>query len=271
MGPRRAAVPILMLVSTSACATGGARSSSACSSDLTPSPSSVSAVLDSAAVASGLQAVLAARTDLVLATVTAARDDGPRSGQIFAEGLEDSDRTRIREILEASNRLEEGSDERVRLVLRDEAGIRVRRVDRFAQCAPRIRNRPTLQRRIAAEAAGLKNVTTQLGGRDDVKLAPESVDLIYTCDTYHHFEQYPEMLASIHQALVPGGLFVVVDFERIEGVSREWIMGHVRAGKETVRQEIEAAGFEFLDEVEVPAFAENYLLRFRRPAGSTAQ
>ena len=161
MGPRRAAVPILMLVSTSACATGGARSSSACSSDLTPSPSSVSAVLDSAAVASGLQAVLAARTDLVLATVTAARDDGPRSGQIFAEGLEDSDRTRIREILEASNRLEEGSDERVRLVLRDEAGIRVRRVDRFAQCAPRIRNRPTLQRRIAAEAAGL-NIREQM-------------------------------------------------------------------------------------------------------------
>lgn len=117
----------------------------------------------------------------------------------------------------------------------------------------------------------LDNVAVVHSTATSTRLLPGSVGTVFTCDTYHHFEQYPEMLASIHQALVPGGLFVVVDFERIEGVSREWIMGHVRAGKETVRQEIEAAGFEFLDEVEVPAFAENYLLRFRRPVGSAAQ
>jgi len=34
---------------------------------------------------------------------------------------------------------------------------------------------------------------------------------------------------------------------------------------------IEAAGFEFVDEVAVPAFKENYLLRFRRPTGSAAE
>jgi hypothetical protein len=34
---------------------------------------------------------------------------------------------------------------------------------------------------------------------------------------------------------------------------------------------IEAAGFEFFDEVAVPAFKENYLLRFRRPTGSAAE
>jgi ubiquinone/menaquinone biosynthesis C-methylase UbiE len=117
----------------------------------------------------------------------------------------------------------------------------------------------------------LDNVAVIHSTATSTRLAPGSVGIVFTCDTYHHFEQYPEMLASIHQAVVPGGLFVVVDFERIEGVSREWIMGHVRAGKETVRQEIEAAGFQFVDEVEVSAFEENYLLRFRRPAGSAAQ
>jgi len=111
----------------------------------------------------------------------------------------------------------------------------------------------------------LNNVAVVHSTATSTKLSPASVDAVFTCDTYHHFEKYPAMLASIHQALVPGGLFVVVDFERIEGVSREWIMGHVRAGKETVRQEVEAAGFEFVDEVEVLAFEENYLLRFRRP------
>jgi len=117
----------------------------------------------------------------------------------------------------------------------------------------------------------LDNVAVVHSTATSTRLPPASIGTVFTCDTYHHFERYPEMLASIHQALIPGGLFVVVDFERIEGVSREWIMGHVRAGKKTVRQEIEAAGFEFVDEVEVPAFVENYLLRFRRPAGSAAR
>ena len=68
------------------------------------------------------------------------------------------------------------------------------------------------------------------------------------------------------QALVPGGELVIIDFERIPGVSRDWLLEHVRAGKETVREEIEMAGFDFLEEVEVPAFKENYLLRFRTSA-----
>ena len=55
------------------------------------------------------------------------------------------------------------------------------------------------------------------------------------------------------------------DFERIEGVSREWIMNHMRAGKEVFRAEIEAAGFEFLAEPEIDGLHENYMLLFRRP------
>ena len=41
-------------------------------------------------------------------------------------------------------------------------------------------------------------------------------------------------------------------------------MGHVRAAKEVFQKEIETAGFKFIDEVEVPEFKENYLLRFRK-------
>jgi hypothetical protein len=57
----------------------------------------------------------------------------------------------------------------------------------------------------------------------------------------------------------------VVDFERIEGVSRDWILGHVRASKETVRAEIEQAGFRFLREIQVKGLEENYCLLFERP------
>lgn len=123
-----------------------------------------------------------------------------------------------------------------------------------------------VERRIDEEK--LANVAVVLSTEDSTKLSAGSVSHVFVCDAYHHFGKYPEMLASIRQALVPGGEFVVVDFERIPGVTREWLLEHVRADKQTVREEIEAAGFEFLGEVEVPAFKENYLLRFRRPAKS---
>ncbi len=97
-----------------------------------------------------------------------------------------------------------------------------------------------------------------------VELPARSVDVVFLCDTYHHFEYPQNTLASIRSALKPGGMLVIVDFERVEGVSSEWLLEHVRAGKEVFRAEIEEAGFRFLDEPKVPGLEENYLLRFRR-------
>ncbi len=111
---------------------------------------------------------------------------------------------------------------------------------------------------------GIHNLTTVLCTDRSTGLAPQCVDLVFTCDTYHHFEHPESTLASIAAALKPDGDLVVVDFERIPGKSREFILGHVRAGKEVVRKEIEQAGFEFLEEVSIPEFEENYLLRFRK-------
>jgi ubiquinone/menaquinone biosynthesis C-methylase UbiE len=120
-----------------------------------------------------------------------------------------------------------------------------------------------IENRIKTEKLG--NVAVVLSTADSTRLAPGSVSHASACDAYHHFEQYEAMLASILAALVPGGEFVVVDFDRIPGVSREWLLEHVRADKATVRGEIEASGFEFIEEVAVPEFEENYLLRFRKP------
>lgn len=97
---------------------------------------------------------------------------------------------------------------------------------------------------------------------DRTGLPPASLDLVFSSDTYHHFEYPASMLASIRQALRPGGRLVVVDFERIPGVSSPWILAHVRADKATVIREVEAAGFRLLDEV--PLLRQNYMLRFRR-------
>ena len=108
-------------------------------------------------------------------------------------------------------------------------------------------------------------ITPVLCRENSVSLPPESIDVAYTCDTYHHFEYPQSSLASILSALRPGGTFVVVDFERIPGESSEWIMGHVRAGKELVIKEITDAGFEFVEQVKVDGLKENYFIRFRKP------
>ena len=113
----------------------------------------------------------------------------------------------------------------------------------------------------------IENLTTVLGTDVSIRLPPESVDLVFICDTYHHFESPQQSLASIYRALKPGGRLVLIDFERIPGKSREWVIGHVRAGKEVFKAEIVDAGFEFKDEVPIEGFEENYLLRFAKPTG----
>ena len=114
--------------------------------------------------------------------------------------------------------------------------------------------------------AGRTNVTPVLCSEDDTRLPPESCDVAFTCDAYHHFEYPGRTLASILEGLKPGGRFVVVDFERIEGVSSDWTMSHVRAGKDVVRKEIEQTGFRFVEEPEVDGLEDNYLMVFERPA-----
>ncbi|OGI37931.1 MAG: methyltransferase type 11, partial [Candidatus Muproteobacteria bacterium RBG_16_62_13] len=113
-----------------------------------------------------------------------------------------------------------------------------------------------------SRAQGLNNVIGIVNSQTETGLAPSSVDLVFLCDTYHHFEHPEKMLASIHRVLKPGGILVVIDFERIPGKSSAWILGHVRAGREQVIREIEAAGFRLIDQPVL--LKENFYLRFRR-------
>lgn len=113
-----------------------------------------------------------------------------------------------------------------------------------------------------AEERKIANVDTILCTDRNARIRKESTDLVFICDTYHHFEFPQDTLASIHWGLKPGGTLVLVDFNRIEGVSSDWMMSHVRAGKETFIKEIETAGFEKTGEADF--LKENYLVKFKR-------
>lgn len=110
----------------------------------------------------------------------------------------------------------------------------------------------------------VENLSGVLCSERSVNLPPSSVDLVFICDTYHHFEYPRSTLASIHRALRDDGTLVVIDFEKIPGQTREFLMNHVRADKQQVRAEISDAGFELIAEVPIEGFRENYLLRFRK-------
>jgi SAM-dependent methyltransferase len=113
-----------------------------------------------------------------------------------------------------------------------------------------------------AERAGLNQIRGVVCEQDSVGLPPDSVDLAFICDTYHHFEYPAPTMASIHRALRRGGELVVIDFHRIPGTSSDWVMDHVRDGQEVFTAEIEAAGFRKVEER--PILEENYFLRFRK-------
>lgn len=115
-----------------------------------------------------------------------------------------------------------------------------------------------------AQQEGQQNITAILSPENSTPLPPNSLDMAFICDTYHHFEFPKSTMGSLVRALKKGGTLVVIDFERIEGVSREWLMGHVRAGKPVFKKEIEDAGLTFVEEVEIEGLKENYFLRFRK-------
>ncbi len=124
---------------------------------------------------------------------------------------------------------------------------------------------PDFVRGIEARARreNLANVRVVQGGAKDAHLPPASIDLVFVCDTYHHFEYPQAMLASLHAALKPGGRLAVIDYEKIPGRSSAWVMGHVRAGRETVIAEIEAAGFKLIRSHGL--LRENFFVEFQKP------
>jgi ubiquinone/menaquinone biosynthesis C-methylase UbiE len=118
----------------------------------------------------------------------------------------------------------------------------------------------------SCKKAEIKNVQGIVCKQASTELPENSVDRVFICDTYHHFEFPFKTMESIHRALRPGGQVIVVDFQRIEGKSREWIMKHVRAGQETVVKEIVSCGFKKVGEEKF--LTENYLVRFEKVKAS---
>ena len=123
---------------------------------------------------------------------------------------------------------------------------------------------PAFIRHVAqkAKSAGLTQVKTVLSNERSIEMPPNSVDVIFTCDAYHHFVHYQDMLASMRAALKPGGRLIVVDFDRNSKDIPRGMVQHVGRSKEEFRRQIEEAGFRLADDLTLDAMKTNFMYRF---------
>jgi ubiquinone/menaquinone biosynthesis C-methylase UbiE len=92
-----------------------------------------------------------------------------------------------------------------------------------------------------AEEQGYANVETILAKYDDPLLPAGGVDLIFTCDTYHHLEARTDYFASTARYLRPGGRIAIIDLNGSSWFAK--LFGHWTP-KDSIRSEMEAAGYQ---------------------------
>jgi predicted methyltransferase len=111
-----------------------------------------------------------------------------------------------------------------------------------------------------AEDSGHTHVKGVVNSQTSLGLQPQSIDVAFVCDTYHHFEHPKAMLSSLYRSMKPGARLVIIDFRKQPGISSNWVMEHVRLNKKGVIQEVRQAGFRLLGEDDF--LQANYILQF---------
>ncbi len=97
------------------------------------------------------------------------------------------------------------------------------------------------------KSRGITNVVPTRAEPSDAKL-PEPVDLVFSCDTYHHMNDRVAYFRSLRRYLKPDGQVAILDFHPHGFFSG--LLGHGTA-KEDVRREMEAAGYRLTADYDV--------------------
>jgi len=111
---------------------------------------------------------------------------------------------------------------------------------------------PPAVQAIAADAH-FSNVTPIVKAVADPLVLPQKVDLVWTSQNYHDFHNIPDVdIATINKrafdALKPGGTYFVLDHAAQNGSGVRDTNTLHRIDEDTVKQEVEAAGFKFVGE-----------------------
>lgn len=97
------------------------------------------------------------------------------------------------------------------------------------------------------KSRGVTNVVPIHAEPGDAKL-PEPVDLVFTCDTYHHMEERIAYFRSLGRYLEPDAQVAILDFHPHGFFSG--LLGHGTAS-EDVRREMESAGYRLMEAFDI--------------------
>jgi ubiquinone/menaquinone biosynthesis C-methylase UbiE len=95
-----------------------------------------------------------------------------------------------------------------------------------------------LSKRVQEE--GYKNVEVILADPDDPHLPRASLDLIFTCNVYHHVENRSTYFSRVAETLKPDGRVAVIDFSG-EGWFA-WLTGHATPA-DVIEREMKETGY----------------------------
>jgi ubiquinone/menaquinone biosynthesis C-methylase UbiE len=98
-----------------------------------------------------------------------------------------------------------------------------------------------------ASKGGYANVDAVLAEYDDPLLPEGGVELIFTCNTYHHIDDRTAYFARASRYLSPKGRIAVIEYK-----SEGWLQtlfSH-STGSKTIRSEMEEGGYRLLQELD---------------------
>jgi predicted methyltransferase len=149
-------------------------------------------------------------------------------------------------------------------------------------------NTPDFSARIKAVAAsaGYSNVSVVSEPFAQLK-TPEPVDLVWTSQNYHDLHNFPGLDLAVfnqmvYEALKPGGIYLILDHASAPGTGASETGTLHRIDPETVKREVQAAGFEYVGESNILRQAndphtakvfdpsirghtDQFILKFRKP------
>jgi ubiquinone/menaquinone biosynthesis C-methylase UbiE len=110
-----------------------------------------------------------------------------------------------------------------------------------------------------ARNLNMKNYTARVVKPDDPALEPQSVDVVFICNTYHHIGQRVGYMKRLSKSLKPYGRVVIVDFYK-KPLPYGPPVSH-KISKQTVIKEFQEAGYQLKQEWEF--LPHQYFLEFR--------
>jgi ubiquinone/menaquinone biosynthesis C-methylase UbiE len=90
-----------------------------------------------------------------------------------------------------------------------------------------------------------RQIVLTLATPKDPRLPVHDVDLVFTCNTYHHLPNPVRYARRLARSLRPNGRIAIIDFKKDSWLGS--LFGHATS-KNTVRQEMETAGYRLTRE-----------------------